>query len=171
MSSLIIRLHLIIIQVKCRQTTVEFSIHFNHVSEQGLTGSRLDAHQIFPNVLITTVKEFNVIITNMLGLGGTSTFLLSVLSTLRSKILSREKQTKGRQKSESCQDRSRGKDYTTQDVIRMKTSVTWRQKEGFHRQLGEETTRFYSEVTAPALNISSLQVHHHISDRSASQQF
>ena len=88
MSSLIIRLHLIIIQVKCRQTTVEFSIHFNHVSEQGLPESRLDAHQIFPNVLITAVKEFNVIITNMLS--STSTFLLSAdgsVSALISPVL------------------------------------------------------------------------------------
>ena len=52
MSSLIIRLHLIIIQVKYRQTTVEFSIHFNHLSEPGLSESRLDAQEIFPNVLI-----------------------------------------------------------------------------------------------------------------------
>ena len=60
MSSHIIRLYLIIIQVKCKQTTVEFSIHFNHLSEQSLTASRLDAQQIFPNVLISPVLSSNL---------------------------------------------------------------------------------------------------------------
>lgn len=90
---------MIIIQVKCRQTTVEFSIHFNHVSEEALTGSRLDAHQIFPNVLITAVKEFNVIITNMLS--STSTFLLSAdgsVSALISPVLSSVRSDLGKNK-------------------------------------------------------------------------
>ena len=63
MSSLIIKSNSIIIRVKCDQAAVEFSIHFNQVSESSLPGSRLDAHQIFPNVLIIPrSQECHVII-------------------------------------------------------------------------------------------------------------
>ena len=159
MSSLIIRLHLIIIQVKCRQTTVEFSIRFNHDGEQGLTASRLDAHQIFPNVLITAVKEFNVIITNMLG--WTPTFLLSDDCSVAALIspLSHLGKNKQRGGWNLIAVRTDPEERITQDVIRMKTSVTWR---GWARKLS-----FYSEVTAP--EHLHLQLHLHLLIRQINQ--
>ena len=51
---------MIIIQVKCRQTTVEISIGFNHVSEPSLSESRLDGEEIFPNVLIRSQQFANL---------------------------------------------------------------------------------------------------------------